>query len=166
MFWLNHHGRLCSDDDDPLPGAVIKELMFYHPDEEEGSNMAEDTLYGVVDIVDGRDTATEIRFGPISQPKHASRKLISSNTLGQHARYKVALMFLGSGYLTVRLPKELAMGFMAESLPYDPPNAFLYGKIFLDDEESEMSESENQPPSPRETWFELHHSMGWRRSGF
>ncbi|KAH8665398.1 hypothetical protein BGZ61DRAFT_593110 [Ilyonectria robusta] len=103
-------------------------------------------------------------------PKYASLEPI---TLRSHyGGHKVSVIFIGNGYMKITLSRKSV--FMASHRPVSPgaQEFFEFFGIIRDEEKAraeglaaEEKRAREQPPSPRETFFEMYHPMGsWNQS--
>ncbi|KAL1853987.1 hypothetical protein Daus18300_011576 [Diaporthe australafricana] len=178
-LFCSDHVNHCHDDYYFYP---TKEVKFYHmdgtwehpfnPHVRPESGYEADMLYGRLYLND-RATCT---FGPFRPRSHASWKPVKVKS--SNGVYELSFQFIGKGYLKLRLSSEFV--FMDrhnsdEDPPPTAPEVFDFVGIWFDRdkelEEAEQREAEMElrrlrAPSPRESWFELNHPMGARRSGW
>lgn len=145
------------------PGYV----EFYHLSLEDdfGSNPPPDfdpkRMYGHIYI----SASNGVQFEPFDPPQEFSGSdfIISPLPSGPH---NVRIKFFSKDYIKMSLPKELA--FENKEPPADAPDVFEYVGVRRDwekwkAERKRMREEaeKNRPPSPRDTWFERTHPMGY-----
>ncbi|KAH8777593.1 hypothetical protein F5883DRAFT_696237 [Diaporthe sp. PMI_573] len=150
---------LDSDDDSDDP--EVKKLK---PSAEPGM------LYGTVSL----DAIATCDFGPFRPRSHASWKPVKVRSCD--GKWELSFQFIGNGYLKLRVSRDMVFMDSPDatpaSPPHDAPEVFDFVGIWRDPEkektERERLERERElrrPPSPRESWFELNHPMGYWRSG-
>ena len=118
-------------------------------------------LYGSLRLCSG----TDCTFGPFRPPKRAKRKAYKVRR--DRDNYEMSLRFIGNGYLKLMVPREIL--FKGHGAPLaSAPEMFEFVGIWRDREKEKAEEEERmrvekarQPPSPRESWFEMNHPMGW-----
>lgn len=163
----------CSDHVDHfyLNTYATKRVDFYYlddmgdllPDKQKHRNEA-DMLFGDVYL----DANASCNFGPFRPPRRASRKVIKVKSWD--GDYELSFQFISNDYLKLRVSREMVfMNPYAESLPAAPPDApevFEFVGIWRDREKEKAERQERLkahcPLSPRESWFEMNHPMGWR----
>lgn len=103
-------------------------------------------------------------------PKYASLEPITLRCrCGGH---EVSLIFIGNGYMTMTLSRESVFKVSGRPVSPDAPEFFEFFGIIRDEEKAraeglaaEENHARAQPPSPRETYFEMYHPMGsWNQS--
>jgi hypothetical protein len=107
---------------------------------------------------------TGCNFGPFSSSKLAS--LDNCQLQSVDGKYDLTIQFLSDDYLKLKVGHELV--FMDKSQPPHAPEFFEFVGIRYD-REKEKAERERwkaqvrvqRSPSPRESWFEMNHPMGW-----
>lgn len=162
----------CSDHVDYFYFNIYatKRVDFYYlddmgdllPGKQKHSNEA-NMLYGDVYL----DANASCNFGPFRPPRRASRKAIKVKSWDDE--YELSFQFISNGYLKLRVSREMVfMNPYAESPPAAPPDApevFEFVGIWRDREKEKAERQERLkahcPPSPRESWFEMNHPMGW-----
>jgi hypothetical protein len=134
----------------------LGDMENHHPDEQEPSDEA-GMMYGDVYL----DANASCNFGPFRPPKLASRMVFKMKSSDD--KYKLSFQFIGNGYLTLRVSREMV--FMhpyrtsPRSLPPAAPEVFEFSGI-LWEERQEVIAKAQRPRSPRESWFETNHPMG------
>jgi hypothetical protein len=149
------------------PGYV----EFYHLSVEDnfGSNSPPDfdqkRIYGHIYI----NASNSIEFEPFDPPDEFSGSdfIISPFPSGPH---EVRIKFFSKDYIKMSIPRELA--FENKDPPADAPDVFEYVGVRRDwekwkAERKRMWEEaeKNRPPSPRDSWFERTHPMGFWNQG-
>jgi hypothetical protein len=117
------------------------------------------------------DSDTLCQFGPFRPPKHASRKAVKVKTTD--GKYELSFKFIANGYLKVKVSWEYVSTARGNPCPTAPPpgapDVFKFVGIKRDWEkekaEMEKAAKARRSPSPRETWFEMNHPMGWWAQG-
>ncbi|KAF2848283.1 hypothetical protein T440DRAFT_520219 [Plenodomus tracheiphilus IPT5] len=119
-------------------------------------------LYGDVYL----GSKANCQFGPFSPPRRASQEAIIVVSSGG---YELLFQFISSEFLKLRIPREMVY-FKYDTgshldIPSDAPEVFEFVGIWRDQEKEKAERRErfkaHCPPSPRESWFELHNSMDW-----
>lgn len=156
----------CSDHVDYFYSDfyATKRVDFFHPDEDQRMRGDEaDALYAHVHL----DSNANCNFGPFRPPKLANQKAFRVKS--EDNKYELSLQFIGNGYLKLRVSREMV--FMkphnARRPPPPPaaPEVFEFAGILRDLEKEKAEQNARRPPSPRETWFEMNHPMGWWAQG-
>lgn len=161
-----------------MPPGWTKRVDFYRFDTkgqpilgrpEPGSEA--DMVYGDIYL----DSGTHCNFGPLRPPKLASRKAVKVKT--SDGKHELSFKFIGNGYLELEVPWEFVSTAQRDSCPLDPPltapEVFKFVGIKRD-REKEIAEQQElaraakarRSPSPRETWFEMTHPMGWWKTRY
>jgi hypothetical protein len=112
------------------------------------------------------DHGTNCAFKPFFPPKYAS---LDEHVLkSSDGRYRLTIQFIGDDYLKLKLPRELIPDNKSVS-KHSMPNRFEFVSIQRDFEKQREERRKAQakrkrspsPASPRESWFEMNHPMGW-----
>lgn len=146
-----------------------KRIEFYSLDNLDGSDQeqpgsAANMLYGDVYL----NAEANCNFGPFRPPTRASQNVVKVKSCD--GKYDLWLKFIGKRYLKLRVSREMVfMNPFRASAP-DPPTAapevFEFVGVLRDlereraDRQTRLA-SVRRSPSPRESWFELNHPMGW-----
>jgi hypothetical protein len=159
----------------PLLLDGMKYVEFYHLDDPGGVDFSQNAgkQVGTEERpVEGHvyfDAETNCSFGPLSLPTRARRKDVKIKGDG---KYDLSFNFFGNGYLKLRVPRDLLKDALVS--PSTAPQIFEFvGIRDYEKERKEMAEAREKaaknrppsPPSPRESYFEMNHSMGsWAQS--
>lgn len=165
----------CSDHVDHFYSSdyyPTKRLDFYRNDDEDDPHLGDskldktDMLYGTVYL----NADACLFFGPFRPPECATGEAVKVDNCGP---YELSLMFLGNDYLKLSVSKNMVFKrFHDEDPPFPSPpiapEVFEFVGIWSDSEkeQAERRETRSERRSPRETWFELNHPMGFYRSGW
>ncbi|KAK4232752.1 hypothetical protein C8A03DRAFT_39621, partial [Achaetomium macrosporum] len=159
---------------------ATKRVDFYHLDDTDNSTdnprQNEQTPGGETGMLYGDvylDANANCGFGPFRPPSRASRKVVKVKSCD--GKYELSFMFIGNGYLKLRVSREMVfMGRYNASPPVPPPTApevFEFAGIWRDPEKERAERQErmvniHRSPSPRESWFEMNHPMGAWNQGW
>lgn len=117
-------------------------------------------MYGQIYL----DWNSDCDFGPICIPKRARRKDFKFKD--DSGTYDLRIKFFGDKYLKLSLPR--AMVEFGHKLPPGAPERFEFVGVLRDlekEKEERLRAAEerkkNRPASPRESYFEMNHPMGW-----
>jgi hypothetical protein len=107
-------------------------------------------------------------FGPFRPQKRASRKPVKVKS--SDGKYKLSFVFIGNGYLKLRMSREMVFmaphGTRPGAPPPTAPEVFEFVGIWRDREKEKAERQEmeierrRRHPSPSDTWFKLSHPMG------
>ncbi|KAH6983549.1 hypothetical protein BKA56DRAFT_615521 [Ilyonectria sp. MPI-CAGE-AT-0026] len=103
-------------------------------------------------------------------PKYASLEPITLRS--RYGGHEVSVIFIGNGYMKMTLSRESVFKASRRPVSPDAPEFFEFFGIIRDEEKAraeglaaEEKHARAQPPSPRETYFEMYHPMGsWNES--
>ncbi|KAL4861364.1 hypothetical protein BDV12DRAFT_180375 [Aspergillus spectabilis] len=100
-------------------------------------------------------------FELFSPPKYAG---LEKHYLRTNSKHSVTIQFLSNDYLKLKAPRELLC--QEGTPPPHLPEVFDFVAIRRGSREErekrrKKEEAWPQPPSPKETWFEMTHPMGW-----
>ncbi|KAJ9131299.1 hypothetical protein NKR23_g11785 [Pleurostoma richardsiae] len=146
-----------------------KRIDFYYLDDMNGSGQEKlgseaDVLYGDVYL----NAEANCNFGPFRPPTRASQNVVKVKSCD--GKYDLHLKFIGKGYLKLRVSREMVFMNPYRASPTDPPSAapevFEFVGVLRDLEKERADRQKRlakarRSPSPRESWFELNHPMGW-----
>ncbi|RMZ87475.1 hypothetical protein DV736_g5298, partial [Chaetothyriales sp. CBS 134916] len=166
LFCSNHVEHFYSDL------YATKRVDFYYldtvghlsPDEHKHeTNM----LYGDIYL----NARSNCSFGPFRPPQRASRKAVRVKSCD--GEYELSFQFIGNGYLKLRVTQEMVFMNPYTNRPRAPPpnvpGVFEFVGIWRDREREKAERQEwlkaHRSPSPRESWFEMNHPMGWYHEG-
>ena len=109
------------------------------------------------------DAMATCNYGPIAVPTQARRKTVRI-TGGK--KYELKFKFFKKKYLKLSVPRAVVEE--GTKLPPDAPETFEFVGILRDLEKEKEErlraaeeEKKNRPASPRESYFEMNHPMGW-----
>ncbi|KAK4131659.1 hypothetical protein BT67DRAFT_451532 [Trichocladium antarcticum] len=153
-----------------------KRVDFYHHDLDDEDNPyvdrmkfenGTDVIYGDIYL----DVNTRCSFEPFRLPKHASREAVKVRGYYRNGTSELSFRFLGNGYLTLSIPREIVFMGCARGPPPTAPEVFEFAGILPDREKERKEDAErfkmlSERSSYRETWFEMNHPMGLGRQGF
>ncbi|EQL29708.1 hypothetical protein BDFG_07700 [Blastomyces dermatitidis ATCC 26199] len=71
----------------------------------------------------------------------------------------LVFQFISNDYVKLKVPREVV--FANRDLPAEAPEVFEFAGIRYDREKGKAERKRKRSPSPRETWFEMNHLMGW-----
>jgi hypothetical protein len=163
----------CSDHVDHFYSDLYatKRVDFYHLDDTGNPRLDKPKLGGEADMLYGDvylDANANYGFGPFRPPKGASRKAIKVKSCD--GKYELSFKFIGNGYLKLSVSREMVFMKPYSANPPAPPPAtpevFEFVGIWRDREKEKAERQERmakarRSPSPRESWFEMNHPMGW-----
>lgn len=116
------------------------------------SNGGTNKLYGRV----GFEGGPEFEIAPFCSPKHGSREAIIAELWMEGGR--LSITFIDDRYLKLRVsPRMVGL----DPNRYDVPEVFEFVGILVGLEEEQEAAQSRRSPSPRESWFEMNHPMGW-----
>lgn len=153
LYSLDHVDYCYSSDMYPS-----KYVEFYHLDENDRSGQLlparqETQMHGHVYF----NSDTDCDFGPFSPPKHAG---LEEFRLGStRGKYGLVFQFISNDYVKLKVPREVV--FANRDPPAEAPEVFEFAGIRYDREKGKAETKRKRSPSPRETWFEMNHPMGW-----
>ncbi|KAH8588756.1 hypothetical protein B0O99DRAFT_655799 [Bisporella sp. PMI_857] len=147
---------------DNMDGGMGNDTDTSRLDKNSPSGEAE-MLYGDVYL----NASATCDFGPFRPPKHASQETLKVKSCC--GKYELSFKFIGNGYLKLRVSREMV--FMQPYSPSAPaplltaPEMFEFVGVWHDREKEKAERQKRmearRSPSPRETWFEMNHPMGW-----
>jgi len=136
---------------------------FHYLDECDGVPRPKDgeerPMFGMIYL----DAMATCNYGPIAVPTQARRKTVRI-TGGK--KYELKFKFFKKKYLKLSVPRAVVEE--GTKLPPDAPETFEFVGILRDLEKEKEErlraaeeEKKNRPASPRESYFEMNHPMGW-----
>ena len=179
----SEHTHHCFDARDSY---ASQKVYFWNPErdgpvKETKLGGKDEMLHGGVHLR-GNGHLSICRFGPFQPPKQANPTPIKVKSCD--GDYELSLIFIRSGLLKLRVPREVVFmtdrGVRRSPYPPDAPEVFEFVGTTVDYEEEQREKRivegleelpkakarSPSPPSPRETWFEMNHPMGWWKSGW
>jgi hypothetical protein len=150
---------------------ATKRVDFYHLDDTGDPRLEKTKLGGEAEMLYGDmylDANANCDFGPFRPPKRASRKAIKVKS--GDGKYELSFKFIGNGYLKLSVSREMVFmkPYSVSALAHPPaaPEVFEFVGIWRDLEKEKAERQERmakarRSPSPRESWFEMNHPMGW-----
>jgi len=168
LYSSDHVDRFYSSE---FCGTIYatKRVDFYYLDEDEVKDVSrnderqvgKNPVYGLVYF----NSEASCNFGPFRLPTRARRKSVKVKR--SDGNYDLWFKFFGNRYLKLKVSRDLVFESPLVSSS-DAPEIFEFAGILRnwEKEQKEMAEewerrAKNRPPSPRESWFEMNHPMGW-----
>ncbi|KKZ63502.1 hypothetical protein EMCG_02189 [[Emmonsia] crescens] len=135
-----------------------KYVEFYHLDKNDPSGQLpsarqETQMHGHVYL----NSDTDCDFGPFFPPKYAG--LEEFRLESTRGKCRLVFQFISNDYVKLKVPREVV--FANRDLPAEAPEVFEFAGIRYDREKGKAERKRKRSPSPRETWFEMNHPMGW-----
>ncbi|KAK2802644.1 hypothetical protein FQN50_007252 [Emmonsiellopsis sp. PD_5] len=134
----------------------------FYPNNVNGLRWPGKHICGSIDF----DEDTEYDIGPCLPPEHAG--LEESRWKSDCQKHEFVFQFLSNDHLKLKVPREAL--FTNKEAPADAPEVFKFVGIRRDREKEreEWNLKRKRSPSPKDSWFEMNHPMGWwsQRGGF
>lgn len=146
--------------------SLSKYVEFYTPDHsleipdrEVSENSDRRTVEGHV-YLNANTCCSFLPFRSPTRPSREKRVLKSCD-----GKYDLVFQFISDEYVRLKVSRELVFDGYQGPMPESAPEVFEFMGILrnLEKEKEERLERErkNRSPSPRESWFEMNHPMGW-----
>ncbi|KAK2782186.1 hypothetical protein FQN52_001024 [Onygenales sp. PD_12] len=153
LYSADHVDYCYTSDWDPL-----RYVEFYHND----TNGVRWPGQMCGTIAFDEDIEYDLRSCP--PPKHSGLEVFRWQSDCQ--KHEFAFQFLNNDHLKLRVPREAV--FADKEAPADAPEVFEFAGIRDDWEKKREERKRKRSSSPRDSWFEMNHPMGWwsQRGGF